>query len=203
MIWGLAFLLRELWAGSYVASLCTHAAWIFKVNAIGQRVWSLFICLWEDGEEKGRSHTVPEERCVGVLPLPPFHNNGAKDSTCRELVEHFLFMDSSSNYWQCEEMKHRQTPHLWFIFWNRSDKLHPSSVHAPSRAMQVMGGGAYSHITSWLDDTCVRQWSSVGERVKSDMTRNSFLNFVLILYAIFLLHVIVRNDLSMHITSSD
>lgn len=24
MIWGLAFLLRELWAGGYVASLCAH-----------------------------------------------------------------------------------------------------------------------------------------------------------------------------------
>lgn len=87
MIWGLAFLLRELWAGSYVTCFCTHAAWIFQVNAIGQPVWSLFICLWGDGEETGRSHTAPEKRSVGVFP--PFHNNTAKDSTCRELIEHF------------------------------------------------------------------------------------------------------------------
>lgn len=33
------------------------------------------------------SHTAPEERSVGVFP--PFHNNAAKDSTCRELIEHF------------------------------------------------------------------------------------------------------------------
>lgn len=67
----------------------------------------------------------------------------------------FSLLDSSGNYWQSEEMKHKQTPQLWFIFWNRLDKLYLSSVHAPSRAMQGMQ--AYSHIVSWLDGTRVSQ----------------------------------------------